>query len=173
MNKDILGFKTERGSIYTVEADGRIQRTKVATGEVDPSSDFAVYIPSFEKIDQDYSSKYPEIMKYMNKYIANSDIGLEQFILDFIYHHKEGEHFHVTNYNMKRIVNKKEFDNYKNKPIFMRFQRVGNNNLYLPVSPEIRLDYRPFENTYYFDNKGKVEKKNIHIGHKIIDISRK
>lgn len=169
MDKEIKGFKTERGSVYTHLPDLRIQRFKTIEKKVDEPSDSIVFIPNYNAIKENYSRK-PEIIEYVNKNMGYSEGEFKDFLNNAIY---KGKSFGINNVyicNEKYDILRNNEDINDSRELYLSFLKKQGNSLFLPVDKNPIIGYYPFERSHF--SSSQEDMKNVHLGNKVVDIAR-
>ncbi len=168
MDKNIKGFKTERESVYTHLPDGRVQRFKTIEGKVDEPSDSIVFIPNYNLICEKYSQR-PEVIGYVNQNMGSNEKEFLNFLSSAIYRHGfEVDNVHISDENYNILRNNEQINN--SGGLYLAFIKKQGDNLFLPVNKNPVIGNYPLERSHYNSSKGEM--KDIHLGNKVIDITK-
>ena len=153
---------TERGSVYRYLPDGRTQRFKTATGELNEIQDTLTFIPPYDLVKEQGSKLYSDIFKGVENTAQYDQLLLE-------YAQLEGRTIRVIDENSKELTSVAEIENAKR--VFLAFVDKNNakNSFTLPVSKEPKLGYLTFDTRKYKGEDGKTYRER-HIGNKVKDI---
>jgi hypothetical protein len=153
---------TAQGSVYRYLPDGRTQRFKTKTGELDEPQDTIVFIPTFDLVGAKAAELYPEIFRG----IENS-LQFEQVLLEYSQLH--GRTIRVIDENSTELHSNKAVQNAGH--VFAQFidRNDGKNCFTLPVSKVPKVGYLTFDTRKFHDENGEL-KRERHIGNAVVDI---
>jgi hypothetical protein len=157
--KKVVSFETEKGSVYTYQKDGSIQRYKASTGETFNQSVVA-FIPSWDWLKKNAPKEFLD--KFENELI------LQQEMLRYI-HQRDGEQMKVWLVDEKgnKIDNADQLN--KAKRAFLYFGDEEKNDFIFPVFSDPKKDSLPFDTSKYKEKDDY--KRHSHIGNKIVKIN--
>ena len=153
---------TERGSVYQYLPDGRTQRFKTATGELNEPQDTLVFIPPYDLIGTQAVKAYPKIFNGVENETQFTQILLE-------YAQTSGKTIRVINGKGVELKDAQEVATAGQ--IFLYFVDKNNpkSNFFLPASKEPKLGYSTYDTRKYTDEQGGTIRER-HMGNKVIDI---
>lgn len=167
-NQNIDKVVTSRGSVYSYLEDGRTQRFKTATKELNEPQDVLVYIPPYESlIKRDYWSKY---LKDKN---INSSEDYENKLIQYT---RIGKTILVTNEDGDELGTNQSIyqSREEGKPPFIQLiDKSGSGkttDFYFPVSPTPKIGWLTFDSRRYTDKESGKQLHEKHIGNAVVEI---
>jgi len=153
---------TAHGSVYRYLPDGRTQRFKTKTGELNEPQDTLVFIPPFEMIGGRAAELFPEIFRGIE-----NEVQFDQVLLEFA--QSQNRTMLVVDEKNTELRSNEEVRNASH--VFVQFiDRDDPKNCFvLPVSKTPKIGYNTFDTTKYRDENGEL-KRAKHIGNKVVDV---
>lgn len=161
MENNIDYIKTEKGSIYTYLEDGRTQRFKKVTGELNVPQDMIVFIPSYEFAEKNCPKEQLSIL-------GENKTQYQQKLLSYIHNH--GKKIHVVDKSGRQLEKNSELENTVGS-IFLACGDENSVDFFLPVTREPRIGFMTYDTRLYKENGQRMREK--HIGNKIVEIVKK
>lgn len=160
---------TSRGSVYTYLDDGRTQRFKEATGEMQEPMDLLVFVPPWEVIAEEARKRYPNLSGIENDNLFN------QFLLEVL--HGYDSHYHKTAIGksdgsgvpLSRATSNNQIAGSAFGKVFlvlMPREGSGVDQIALPVSVEPKEGWRTYDQGVTSDGKSTIR----HLGNKVVRV---
>lgn len=153
---------TEKGSVYKYLPDGRTQRFKTATGELNEKQDILVYIPPFDLIKEQALKLFPGIFKSIK-----NEAQYEQLLRDYFW--AEGRTIRVIDQAGNEIWNSEDMEKADRAYLALIDKEDSSRSFTLPLSKEPKIGYQAFDARQYKDKDGETCHEG-HIGHKVKEI---
>lgn len=153
---------TARGSVYRYLPDGRTQRFKTKTGELNEPQDTLVFIPPFEMIGAKAAELYPDIFRGIE-----NGLQFDEVLLGYAQLH--GRTMRVVDENSSELRGNEEVRNAGR--VFVQFidRDDPKNSFVLPVSKDPKAGYNTFDTRKFIDEDGEL-KRERHIGNKVVEV---
>lgn len=160
--KQVTRVITARGSVYEYLPDGRTQRYKKATAELNEPQDTLTFIPPWEQVKNEAIKRFPSVFSGIE-----SQTQYEQVLLT--YAQIPGHTIRVVNREGQEL--KTNSDTREAGTVFLQFidNNNPNNNFYLPVSVDPKVGYLTFDTRKYKNQEGETMRER-HIGNAVSEI---
>lgn len=154
---------TARGSQYIYLEDGRTQRFKEVTKELQDPQDILVFIPPYENIRNKALQRFPHIFNEVH-----NTIDYLQLLLSYV--HQRGKTVRPINEEGESLTSMKDLKSPTDQ-VFLYFydKKDKQNSFYLPVSQDPRIGWNTFDTSLRYDDDGDIVRTR-HIGNKVTDI---
>ncbi len=159
---NVVEFKTAKGSVYRYLPDGRTQRFKAATGELEESQDVMVFIPPLEAIQNQAKKLYPELSE-----VFDSPIQYNQFLLNYV--HGKEKTVRISDAKGNELGTNEEIR--KAGKVFLHFidKTKHSSDFSLPVFNEPKIGFQTYDSRRFVGKDGEPMKEH-HIGNIVTDI---
>lgn len=160
--KVLRSVTTAKGSKYTYLPDGRTQRFKKVTGELEEPQDVLVFIPPWDMIKDQAIKFYPAIFSGIE-----NQLQYEQLLLE--YSQISGRTIRPRSPEGREIFTNQEAKSVSR--VFLDFvdRSKAAADFTLPVSVEPKKGYLSFDTKKYSNEKGETIRE-LHIGNRVVEI---
>lgn len=162
-------IRTLQGSVYKYLPDGRTQRFKTATGELNEPMDTITFIPPWD-VFREMMAKMPH-PKIIDKIFDNvgGQAGYDQILLE--YAQGKGKTIRVIDERGNELGSPQNLAGAEK--VFLHFVDKVNpeNSFTLPVSKDPTINYSTFDTRKYIDPKTGETMREQHIGNAVTEIA--
>lgn len=160
--KTPLEVSTTKGSVYKYLPDGKTQRFKTATGELQKPQDVLVFIPPWDLIREKAGLMYPQIFGSVE-----NEIAYEQTLLQFA--QLSGKTIRVVDEKGKELNSNAEVQTVKQAFILCVDKEDSSKSFFLPVGRRPVSGWYTYDKRRYSDEKGEQWHEK-HIGNKVVEV---
>ena len=156
---------TSKGSEYFYLPDGRTQRFKAITNELNDPQDLLVFIPPFDLIKDHVLKLYPSIFTGIE-----NEVQFNQLLLKYA----QFQDKIVRPVDMQGIEIKTNSEARQAGRVFLDFidKKNPQDSFFLPVSTEPKLGYYSFDTRKFLNQQGETMRER-HKGNKVTQINFK
>lgn len=156
---------TGKGSVYKYLPDGRTQRFKETTGEMNDPQDALVFVPDFEWVKKHASPKLLEKM-------GDNETLYHEILLEYV--QGKGKKNYIVDQKGNRLETNKEIAEAETKGrVFLTFGDDNNVDFSIPVSTKPEVGFNTFDTRKYKRDDGKGYERESHLGNKVVEIVEK
>ncbi|MFO0763871.1 MAG: hypothetical protein U0518_03365 [Candidatus Gracilibacteria bacterium] len=158
---------TAKGSIYRYLPDGRIQRFKTKTGELQTPQDAIVFIPDYATIERMAPKSFN-----MEATLGENGTQMEQILLTRL--HDADSKIYIVNSKGEKLETNRAIQAEPGEIYLSIGPNETKVDFIIPVSKDPKVGYQTYDTRTYRDpSDPKQRKRERHIGNKIIEIKYK